>query len=111
MQKMKTLTIGNVQFDIFDDEAVRFTEQELTDEQKAQARENIGASSTNTIEPAEDDIPKVFFGSALPQTKDDTIMSFRYISKTEDYIFARCLWSLRMYSYSMSQPMTSIFRH
>lgn len=35
-------------------------------------------------EPAEDDIPKVFFGSALPQTKDDTIMSFRYISKTKD---------------------------
>lgn len=36
------------------------------------------------VEPAEDDIPKVFFGSALPQTKDDTVMSFRYISKTED---------------------------
>lgn len=36
------------------------------------------------VEPAEDDIPKVFFGSALPQTKNDTVMSFRYISKTED---------------------------
>ncbi len=35
-------------------------------------------------EPGEADIPKVFFGSALPQTKDDTIMYFRYISKTED---------------------------
>ena len=36
------------------------------------------------VEPGEEDIPKVFFGSALPQTKDDAVMSFRYISKTED---------------------------
>ena len=35
-------------------------------------------------EPGEEDIPKVFFGGALPQTKIDTIMSFRYVSKTED---------------------------
>lgn len=35
-------------------------------------------------EPAEADIPRVFFGVALPQTKDDTVMSFRYISKTRD---------------------------
>ena len=35
-------------------------------------------------EPSADDMPKVFLGAALPQTKDDTIMSFRYISKTRD---------------------------
>ena len=35
-------------------------------------------------EPLEEDIPKVFFGAALPQTKDETVMSFRYISKTKD---------------------------
>lgn len=40
--------------------------------------------SGGNVEPMEDDIPKVFFGGALPQTKDDTIMSFRYISKTKD---------------------------
>lgn len=39
---------------------------------------------TMPTEPNTDDIPKVFFGGALPQTKDDTIMSFRYISKTRD---------------------------
>jgi hypothetical protein len=44
MEKMKTLTIGSTQFDVYDDEAVRFTEQTLTDEQKAQARENIRAA-------------------------------------------------------------------
>ena len=38
---------------------------------------------TMPAEPNADDIPKVFFGGALPQTKDDTIMSFRYISKPE----------------------------
>lgn len=37
-----------------------------------------------TVEPMIDDIPKVFFGAALPQTKDDTVMTFRYISKTKD---------------------------
>lgn len=38
----------------------------------------------DNIEPTENDIPKVFFGSALPQTKTDIIMPFRYISKTMD---------------------------
>lgn len=41
-------------------------------------------SNTSLVEPMEDDIPKVFFGEALPQTKDDVIMKFRYISKTMD---------------------------
>jgi len=46
--------------------------------------ENYFPTQGVTDEPAEEDIPKVFFGSDLPQTKDDTIMSFRYISKTRD---------------------------
>jgi len=36
------------------------------------------------LEPREEDIPRVYFGAALPQTKEDTVMSFRYISGTED---------------------------
>lgn len=44
----------------------------------------VSGDSGGNVEPMEDDIPKVFFGGALPQTKDDTIMSFRYISKTKD---------------------------
>lgn len=50
--------------------------------------DNLSATAATVIaakiEPADDDIPKVFFGAALPQTKNDTIMSFRYISKTQD---------------------------
>lgn len=61
-----------------------YTPQTLTEEQKAQARENIGLAINPMVEPAEDDIPKVFFGGVLPQTKDDVVMSFRYISKTAD---------------------------
>jgi hypothetical protein len=38
------------------------------------------------MEPEEDDIPKVFFGSELQKTKDEKITSFRYISKTKDII-------------------------
>ena len=37
------------------------------------------------IEPAEDDIPKVFFGGALQQTKDEKVVPFRYISKSDDF--------------------------
>ena len=51
------------------------------------AVEGVNAAAggnVSDVEPAEEDIPKVFFGGSLPQTKDDTVMSFRYISKTED---------------------------
>ena len=37
-----------------------------------------------TTEPADDDIPKVFFNEPIPQTKDDVVTKFRYISKTMD---------------------------
>lgn len=85
MNKLNSLTLNGTTYDSFpDQEAVKVTPQTLTEEQKAQARENIGVGAGCDVEPAEDDIPKVFFGGALPQTKDDTVMSFRYISKTMD---------------------------
>ena len=37
------------------------------------------------VEPAYDDIPKIFFGGALQQTKDEAVVPFRYISKTDDF--------------------------
>lgn len=50
---------------------------------------NIPGSGGNVdhvgVEPAEDDIPKIFFGGALQQTKDEAVVPFRYISKTEDF--------------------------
>lgn len=45
---------------------------------------NLGGSVDVSVEPAEDDIPKVFFGGALQQTKDAAVVPFRYISKTQD---------------------------
>lgn len=38
------------------------------------------------VEPAEEDIPKIFFGGALQQTKEEVVVPFRYISKTEEII-------------------------
>lgn len=35
-------------------------------------------------EPALEDIPRIFFGNTLPQTKEETVMPFRYTSKTVD---------------------------
>ena len=50
MNEMKTLTLNGVTYDSFNDQnAVRFSEQTLTEEQKAQARENIGAVSAVDI--------------------------------------------------------------
>lgn len=59
----------------------------LDENDKKELLELIGQGSGSvvaSVEPAEDDIPKVFFGGALQQTKDEKVVSFRYISKTED---------------------------
>ena len=45
-----------------------------------------GNADQSGVEPAEDDIPKVFFGGPLQQTKDEAVVPFRYISKTEEII-------------------------
>ena len=52
MPEMKTLTINDIKYDIVDANAVKFTEQTLTGEQKAQARENIGAVNADYVEQA-----------------------------------------------------------
>lgn len=44
-----------------------------------------GNADQVSVEPAEDDIPKIFFGGALQQTKDEAVVPFRYISKTDDF--------------------------
>lgn len=43
------------------------------------------ASGIVTVEPAEDDVPLVFYGDALPQTKTSTVMPISYVSKTLKY--------------------------
>jgi hypothetical protein len=77
---------GNVQIKVPDsvEGAVLYTEQELTEEQKAQARANIGFVE---VEPAEDDIPKVFFTGTAPTTKaeDELPLIMEYRSKTESF--------------------------
>lgn len=43
------------------------------------------ASGITVIEPSTKDIPKIFFDEAIPQTKDDVVTKFRYISETLDF--------------------------
>lgn len=45
----------------------------------------ISDSAAVCAEPAPEDIPKVFFGGALPQTKDDAILPFQYVSKSRQF--------------------------
>ena len=44
-----------------------------------------GVELPDAPEPGEDDIPRVFFGGPLQQTKDEAVVPFRYISKTQDF--------------------------
>lgn len=47
----------------------------------------------STIEPKEEDIPKVFINGAIPTTKDDVLAELTYISKTltfHSYIIIKC---------------------
>lgn len=70
--------------------------QTLTEEEKAQARANIGFK---VGEPAEDDIPKVFISGTIPTTKDDVLAEMQYISKTENfsaYLKIKCQGSSSM---------------
>lgn len=54
-------------------------------EQISDLKQNgTGGTVASSVEPMEDDIPKVFFSEAIPQTKNDAVTGFRYISKTKD---------------------------
>ena len=50
-------------------------------------------TSVSTIEPADDDIPKVYFTGTLPTSKDDGDVQVKvhYISKTEDFTYPATL--------------------
>ena len=48
MSDIKNLVINNESYNIIDDEAVHFTEQNLTELEKKQARDNINAAKTIT---------------------------------------------------------------
>lgn len=42
-------------------------------------------SGSSIVEPAENDIPKIFFGGTLQPNKVEVVVPFRYISKTKDF--------------------------
>ncbi len=53
--------------------------------EKIEALGSVPETPAVTIaEPSDTDIPRVFFGSALPQTKTETVMPFRYVSGSMD---------------------------
>lgn len=37
------------------------------------------------VEPHADDIPRIYFGASIPQNKNETVMKFRYSSRTLDF--------------------------
>jgi hypothetical protein len=53
------------------------------------ARQNYGGSAVATIEPADDDIPKVYLAGTLPTSKDegDLRLTMHYKSKSADFTY------------------------
>ena len=102
MAEMKSLTLNGKTYDSFVDKHAREKGQNpggsieldntLSVSGKAADAKAVGDALKNisggavvaAVEPAEDDIPKVFFGGPLQQTKDEAVVPFRYISKTKD---------------------------
>ena len=77
--------------------SVKFEEgQELSDAEKRLVLANLGLNDIapkTIIEPAEDDIPKVFINGVIPTTKDAVDAELTYISKTlsfHAYIEIKC---------------------
>ena len=60
MPEMKTLTVGGETFDVVDAKSVHFTEQELSDEAKQQARLNIDAGSAADL----NNVKNTLFGTS-----------------------------------------------
>ena len=60
------------------------------DDQLAKNEEDIDLLSEEIVrleivEPMHDDIPRIFFGASIPQSKTETVMEFRYASNTLDF--------------------------
>ncbi len=59
----------------------------------------VGGTAVESVEPAENDIPKVFITGVKPTTKDDVLAEMEYISKTERfhaYLEIKCQGSSSM---------------
>ena len=63
-----------------EDELSALNEANAAQDERLTTLEQAGGIAT--VEPAEDDVPLLFYSKALPQTKTDTAMSITYVSKT-----------------------------
>ena len=90
MKEMKTLKFPNQDepYEIVDAHArsqISNTQQKIS--------HIIESMSISTIEPSDNDIPKVFIDGVMPTTKDDVLAEMTYISKTlnfHTYITIKC---------------------
>lgn len=65
----------------------------------SQEIDDLKGGNYSSIEPMEDDIPKVFIDGTIPTTKDDVLAEMTYISKTEKfhaYLEIKCQGSSSM---------------
>lgn len=90
MKEMKTLKFPNQDepYEIVDAHA----RSQLSNTQQ-KISHIIESMSISTIEPSDDDIPKVFIDGIMPTTKDDVLAELTYISRTlnfKSYITIKC---------------------
>lgn len=64
------------------------------------------------VEPRVGDIPRIFYGASIPQNKEETVMEFRYVSKTlnfEGYCETKAQGNSSM-SYPKKNQTTKLFK-
>ena len=60
---------------------------------KSEIQAELEKIDLSTLEPKENDIPKIFIDGTIPTTKDDVLAKLTYISKTlqfNSYITIKC---------------------
>ena len=60
---------------------------------KSEIQTELEKIDLSTLEPKENDIPKIFIDGTIPTTKDDVLAKLTYISKTlqfHSYITIKC---------------------
>ena len=85
--KMKTLTVNGVSYTVADPDSVSYTAQDLTSQQKAQARENIGAADVDEMADLRRDYDGVIHetaGSAVRKQINDVYNELSNLSQGFD---------------------------
>ena len=102
MANISKINLNGTEYNVHDANAVLFTPQTLTDAQKQQARENIGAGTGGGTSDAVLYTPQTLTTAQQAQARDNTgaeaqsnkVTSLSASSTDTQYPSAKCIWDL-----------------